>query len=496
MARHARRTGAQSGATPVTGTSASSRPEARRRRRPPAAPDAAGSDTTTANARPDRSRPVRVLPRQAIKVGAKVGTTVAVPIRQARKVVRPIDLSRRLLALLGPSTDGARQSLISLCLNSTTSLVAGAVLGSITGTFERLPGLLVLVPAAIGLRGNVFSSLGNRLSTAIHLGTFRLSLRPHTLVGQNITASLVLTLVLSFLLALVAKLVSVALGVAHTISVLDLALISIVGGLLGSLVVLVATIALAAGSVRFGWDLDNLTAPLVSTLGDVLTLPALWVASLLVIDVPNASELIGSVVAAVSVGAFVHAWRSQEDILRRVVRESTPILLAAACLSTMAGITIEKRIETFSTYPALFILFPAFISSAGALGGILSSRLSTKLHLGLMNPSPIPNRDARLDGLLMLLLGLPVYLFNGVGAHYVGRALGQASPGLAQMVGASLAGGFLAVAFVVAVAYYGTIAAVRFGVDPDTYGIPLVTSSVDFAGALFLILIIVALGVA
>ncbi len=375
------------------------------------------------------------MPRQAItRVGAKVGTTVAVPIRQARKVVRPIDLSRRLLALLGPSTDGARQSLVSLCLNSTTSLVAGAVLGSITGTFERLPGLLVLVPAAIGLRGNVFSSLGNRLSTAIHLGTFRLSLRPQTLVGQNITASLVLTLVLSFALALVAKLVSVALGVANTISVLDLALISIVGGLLGSLVVLLATIALAAGSVRYGWDLDNLTAPLVSTLGDVLTLPALWVASLVVIDLPNASEGIGALVAAVSVAGFVLAWRSGKEVLRRVVRESTPILLAAACLSTMAGITIEKRIETFATYPALFILFPAFISSAGALGGILSSRLSTKLHLGLMAAAPIPNRDARLDGALMLLLGLPVYLFNGVGAHYVGRALGQASPGLAQMV--------------------------------------------------------------
>ena len=64
------------------------------------------------------------------------------------------------------------------------------------------------------------------------------------------------------------------------------------------------------------------------------------------------------------------------------------------------------------------------------------------------------------------------------------------------MVAVSLLGGVFAVLFVVAVAYYGTIAAVRFGADPDTYGIPLVTSSVDFVGALALIVVIVAVGIA
>jgi len=372
--------------------------------------------------------------------------------------------------------------------------VAGAVLGSITDTFERLPGLLVMVPAAIGLRGNVFSALGNRLSTAIHLGNFRLSVRRQTLMGQNVAASLVLTLTLSLVLAVVAKTVAVALGVMNTISVLDLALVSIVGGALASVIVLVATIALAAGSVRYGWDLDNLIAPLVSTLGDVLTLPALFVASLL-LDFDVVAHVLGIAVVVLGAGMFVVAWRSKQDVLRRVVRESTPILVAAACLSTMAGIAIEKRLTTFSRYPALLILFPAFISSAGALGGILSSRLSTKLHLGLMTPAPFPSRDARTDGSLVLLLGVPVYLFNAVGAHFVGRLLGQASPGLAQMTAASLLGGLVAVLFVIAVAYYGTIAAVRFGADPDTYGVPLVTSSVDFVGAVALIVVIVTLGI-
>jgi mgtE-like transporter len=54
----------------------------------------------------------------------------------------------------------------------------------------------------------------------------------------------------------------------------------------------------------------------------------------------------------------------------------------------------------------------------------------------------------------------------------------------------------LAVVFVVTVAYYGTVAAYRTGVDPDTYGIPLVSSSVDFVGAFTLIIAIALLGLA
>jgi mgtE-like transporter len=64
------------------------------------------------------------------------------------------------------------------------------------------------------------------------------------------------------------------------------------------------------------------------------------------------------------------------------------------------------------------------------------------------------------------------------------------------MVGVSLLGGALAIVFVVAVAYYGTVAAYRTGVDPDTYGIPVVSSSVDLVGAFTLIIAIAMLGLA
>ena len=158
--------------------------------------------------------------------------------------------------------------------------------------------------------------------------------------------------------------------------------------------------------------------------------------------------------------------------------------------------TLEKSFARFEALPALLVLVPAHLSSSGALGGILSGRLSSKLFLGLVDPQAGPNREARRDISLVTRLAVPVFVFNGLGAHWVARALGEASPGLGQMVAVSVIGGALAVLFVVTVAYYGTVAAYRTGVDPDTYGIPLVSSSVDFVGAFTLIIAIALLGLA
>jgi mgtE-like transporter len=403
-------------------------------------------------------------------------------------------LLARLRALLGPDVAGARQSLVALVLNSSTSLVAGAFLGRITGTFEQYPGLLVLVPAAIGLRGNIFGAFGNRLSTSMHAGTFRLSLRRETVLGQNVVGSMILTGGMSAILAVVAKSAAVGLGVENSIGLLDLATVSIVGGVLGSVAVLVADLGLAVGATRFGWDLDNVSAPIASVLGDVLTLPALYLATFLLgfaIFTPTLGLLL---VIAASALMFI-GWTTRLDDLRRIIRESVPVLVIAGCISTGAGIALEKAFASFAVYPGLLVMVPAHLSSAGALGGILSGRLSTKMLLGFVEPTPTPGREARRDILLTMLLGFPVYIFNAVGAWAVSDWIGAATPGLWSMVLSAQIAGFVAMAIVVAMAYYGAIASLRVGVDPDTYGIPVVSSTVDFVGAVALIVTIALLGI-
>lgn len=391
--------------------------------------------------------------------------------------------------------DDVRQSLVALGVALTASLVAGLTLGAISGTLEDLPGLLILVPAAIGLRGTVFGSLGARLGTAIHSGTFRLSTRPDTVLGQNVLAAGSLTLFAAVALAVMAKGVSVGFGLERSMSVADFVVISVVGGLLASLVVLALTVALAAGAARYGWDPDNVTAPLVTASGDMATLPALFLATYLVgLDV--VTPLLALAGAAAGVAALAAGLASRLALTRRIVRESVIVVVGAGVLSLVAGHTLEQRLDALAERPALLALVPPFLAAAGAIGGILSSRLTSKLHLGLLQPTSAPGRAARRDVALAYLVGFPVFVGASLVADLAAALVDLRSPGPVDMALVALVGGFLATTFAVAIAYYGAIVSYRLGIDPDNVGIPLVTSSLDLLGSVCFILAVVVVGAA
>lgn len=397
------------------------------------------------------------------------------------------------ITLLGPDLRAATQSLLALGLLAITAVVAGVTLGESAERLEQLPGLLLMVPAAIALRGNVFGAMGSRLGTSIHAGTFRLSLRPGTVIGDNVLASLILTLAVSTVLAVLAKATAVAFGVANSISLSDFVVISLVGGLLASAAVLVVALLLAAGSVRYDWDPDNVTAPLVTAMGDLATVPALVLASGLVGN-RVLSPALGGTLTVLAIIGLVFGWTRGRRELQTIVRESMPVLVVAAMLDLLAGVTVEKRMETFLESPRLLVLLPAFLASAGALGGILSSRLSSKLHLGTIAATAVPGRHARPDLLSTLALAVPVFVAAALLTQLFGQLFGLGGPTLASLISLALLGGLVATGLAMVVAYYGTIAAVRFGLDPDTWGIPLVTAALDLGGAFAFILTVEALG--
>ena len=387
------------------------------------------------------------------------------------------------------SFSGARQMLASLALVAVASVVAGVFLGANADRLEEFPGLLLMVPAAIALRGNIFGAMGSRLGTAIHAGTYRFSFRPSSVVGENILSSLLLNLLASLALALLGKAFAVVFGIADTIALSQFIAISVTGGFLASLVVLAAALGLTALSVRYRWDPDNITAPLVTSAADLITLPALF-ATVWFMDIPRYATVLTAIFAGLTVLATGAIWRGATKSLKRVLAESSPVLVTALALDMFAGIAAESRLGRFADYPSLLVLLPGYLAIAGSLGGILTSRLSTKLHLGIASPSRLPERSARDDMLTIAVLALPGYLLLALAAQAGVEIFGFAGPGFGSLMGITLLGGALVTALVVAVGYYTTMATVRVGLNPDTYGIPIITSVLDLIGAFVLILVL------
>jgi mgtE-like transporter len=404
--------------------------------------------------------------------------------------LRPV---RRFRALVSADPTGVRAGFVALLLSSGGDLLSGLTLGSITGTLERLPGLLVLVPAAIGMRGNIFGALGSRLGTAIHAGTYRLSRRADTLVGQNLVASLALSLSISLVLAVLAKAIAVGFNLQNTISVADFVVISVVGAVLSSIVVLALTVGVASLSAKRGYDLDNVAGPIVTAAGDMITLPALFLATFLV-GVPWVTPVVAALCTVAGIVSLVLSLRAKLPILRRIVRESIPVLMLAGTVDIIAGLTIEKRFSSFLAFPALLVLVPPFLEDSGSLGAILSARVATKLHLGTLDPSRKSLRAISEDVLLVYVYAVPVFFFLGISANIASAIAGLAGPGVPELIGVSMLAGAFATTFAVLIGYYSALAAYRLGLDPDSHGIPIVTSSLDLLGALSLILAIVLLG--
>jgi mgtE-like transporter len=267
-----------------------------------------------------------------------------------------------------------------------------------------------------------------------------------------------------------------------------------VGGLISSAVVLAITIGVATGSARYGWDMDSVAAPVITAVGDMATLPSLLLATYCV-GIPVVSPALAALSAALAAASLVGVVRSGLPLLKRIVAESLPILLIAGVIDIIAGITMEKRLEAFATMPALLVLVPPFLTKTGALGGILAARLSSKLHLGVVEPTARPPRAARADFRLIAVFAVPVFTLLAISSDLVSLLLGLESPGPVRMIGISLIGGLLATTACLAITYYGAIAAYRLGLDPDNHGIPLVTSSMDLIGAVALIFAILILGV-
>jgi mgtE-like transporter len=403
--------------------------------------------------------------------------------RRARRIWDTLRAERRTL----------RQGFVALLLSTAAAFVAGLTLGSITGTLAELPGLLLLIPASVGLRGTIFGAMAARLGTGIHAGTFDVARGRRSVLGQNVEVAITLTFASSVYLAVLAKVVATAFG-ETSISLWDLMTISVVGATLGSAVIGVVTLALAVLSYRRGYDLDAVATPIITAVGDMVAIPALFLATFLVRP-DRLNAVLAGVCLATAVGVTMWSVATGSPVVRRILLESVGIALIATLLDVLAGTVLESQFARFEALPGLLILVPPFVSQAGALGGILASRLSSKLQLGVITPRGRPDAPALVDAALVVAFSVVVFTLIGVLGVAFSDLLGRAHPGAATMIGGTVLAGACATMIVIVVGYYVAVLTARIGFDPDTHSVPFITSFMDLAGVFCLLFAMSLLGV-
>jgi mgtE-like transporter len=381
-----------------------------------------------------------------------------------------------------------KESFIALLICALGDLFAGIVLGNMTFFLKTFPGLLVIIPGAIGMRGNIFGSFASRLSTNLHIGMISPKFELSEQLNNNIVSSFVLTLVLSLFLALMAKLLCIVLHF-ESISLMDFILVSIIAGVISNIIMLPVTMLISFRSFKRGWDPDNITTPIIAAIGDLFTLPAI-IASVIILSYLGSNLLIKNIIFVIVIilviAAFVYAIKMSEES-KKIITQSTPVLLLSSLLGVSAGGILNSSIETLLTNPSLLTLLPLFSGESGSLISILSARLSSGLHYGLIEPLKKPEGESVHNFLICYILAIVMFPLIGFIAENSTNILGSAGVGYINIVSISLISGIILISLMIFVVYYISITSYNKGLDPDNIVIPISTSVTDAISSLILI---------
>lgn len=181
------------------------------------------------------------------------------------------------------AVEAYRETLPVLALSAVGGLFAGLVLVGMEAELAAVPGLLVLVPALLATRGNVYGSLGARLGSALHQGV----IEPNLGMGDDrlnaaVAAALANGVIVSGFAAVLAVVVLTVLAkpVAGLPTLLAIALLA---GLISGLLLTVAVVTVVLLGYRRGLDPDTLAGPVVTTTGDVVGIATMLVAARIVL---------------------------------------------------------------------------------------------------------------------------------------------------------------------------------------------------------------------
>ncbi|XP_053496878.1 solute carrier family 41 member 2 [Ictalurus furcatus] len=389
------------------------------------------------------------------------------------------------------------------------TVMAGMLLNIVQhwDVFRKVTEIFILVPALLGMKGNLEMTLASRLSTVVNVGKINSSREKWKLIIGNLALKQVQATVLGFLAALAASALGWVLDEKLTIN--DTALLccsSVVTAFMASLLQGIIMVGVIIGSKRTGINPDNIAAPIAASFGDLITLGLLAIISQRLLFCIELYPYVIYVVCVVflcltPVWVLISFCHSESH---KLLYNGWEPIITAMVISSMGGLILDKTI-TDSNLGGLVVYTPVINGVGGNLAAIQSSRIATYLHfhcsLGRLPEDKkcyycpfytfygkgYNNRTAR----VLLLLAIPGHVVFLLIIYLMQGANTSPTPTFITLY---LVAALIQVFLLLCIADWMVHCLWKYGRDPDSFSIPYLTALGDLLGTGLLALCVFAVG--
>jgi mgtE-like transporter len=179
----------------------------------------------------------------------------------------------------------------------------------------------------------------------------------------------------------------------------------------------------------------------------------------------------------------------------KIIKESIPLLTICIGVEVLIGQILNTN-QSIMTIPIILALIPVINGVGGNIGSILGARLASGLHTGIIDLD-LKGKVLRKNVMGTLMVGLITFVVLGFLIYLIMPVIGISVSviGFNRLMMIFLGAGVLLILSLICLSVISAIYSFKKGIDPDNSVTPIVTTSGDALGIIFLFVMVALIGV-